>query len=235
MSSCGKQISVVFLVFFARGLFILTFLYPSVLESSQNDMSGPDIGGFMVSEHVVFPNFVTQKNKTSKIWFTSFNKKHPKNTAPKQRCTATPRFPDIRYRLLSRLETVESLENHLWSSSHSRDNSRAPLKDRLSLTENLFMSFDKNIIEIVEIQKLTQFTHFLGRYKRQNWSRTREISRQFLAQNHSNPYRQPRAGGPHPLMTWWCKEQTWVTTHELDTLWRYTLKARAWKQIHGER
>ena len=32
------------LSFFARGLFILTFLYPSVLESSQNDMSGPDIG-----------------------------------------------------------------------------------------------------------------------------------------------------------------------------------------------
>ena len=53
--------------FFARGLFILTFLYPSVLKSSQNDMSGPDIGDFMVSEHVVF------SHKKSK---------HPKSDSP---------------------------------------------------------------------------------------------------------------------------------------------------------
>ena len=43
--------------------------------------------------------FTHKKIQTSKIWFTCFNKWHPKNTVPKQRCTATPRFPDIRYRL----------------------------------------------------------------------------------------------------------------------------------------
>ena len=74
--------------FFARGLFILTFLYPSVLESSQNDMSGPDIGGFMVSEHGVFSLRKIAKSKNLSV---ESDVEVSKNTTPKQLdATTTP-------------------------------------------------------------------------------------------------------------------------------------------------
>ena len=50
-----------------------------MLESSQNDMSGPDIGGFMVSEHGVFSlrKIAKSKNLSRRFYRKSSQEQRP--------------------------------------------------------------------------------------------------------------------------------------------------------------
>ena len=126
-----------------------------------------------------FSKFCHAKNQTIQNLIHQFYKEAPKEHCPEAALYSDTSFS--RYKVQTRSRVLKPLRDWKITSGHRKD-------------------FTKNIIEIVEIQKLTQFTHFPGRYKGQTRSRTREISRHVLAQNHSNPYRQPRAGGPHPLI-----------------------------------